>query len=73
MDPYKVLGIDKDADPAEVKRAFRMLAMRYHPDVNTEADAPQRFEEVRKAADQILNRVWHIGQSCLQTSWVPLS
>ena len=31
--------------------------MRYHPDVTTETDAPQRFEEVRKAADQILNRV----------------
>lgn len=69
MDPYKILGIEKDADPADVKRAFRMLAMRYHPDVSTEADAPQRFEEVRKAADQILNRVRHAAHVCSQDSF----
>ena len=63
MDPYKVLGIEKDADTAEVKRAFRMLAMRYHPDVSTDADAPQRFEQVRKAADEIQNRVGYFAQS----------
>jgi DnaJ-class molecular chaperone len=59
QDPYRVLGLDKNADPAEVKRAFRALAMRYHPDVSTEADAAKRFEEVRIAADAILNRVRH--------------
>lgn len=59
QDPYKLLGLDKNADPAEVKRAFRALAMRYHPDVTTEADAAKRFEEVCIAADAILNRVWH--------------
>ena len=66
MDPYKVLGIEKDAEPAEVKRAFRMLAMRYHPDVTTETDAPQRYEEVRRAADQILNRVRPAAQISLK-------
>lgn len=56
-DPYETLGLDRSADNAEVKRAFRMLAMRYHPDMSTETGAAQRFEEVRKAADEILNRV----------------
>ncbi|CAK0752542.1 hypothetical protein CVIRNUC_002154 [Coccomyxa viridis] len=56
VDPYTVLGIERNADHAEVKQAFRTLAMRYHPDMSIEPDAPRRFEEVRKAADEILNR-----------------
>ncbi len=59
VDPYTVLGIERNADHAEVKQAFRTLAMRYHPDMSIEPDAPRRFEEVRKAADEILNRVGH--------------
>ncbi len=65
MDPYKVLGIERNADPAEVKAAFRQLAMRFHPDISREVDAPQRYEEIRKAADEILNRVGHAFQPSL--------
>ncbi len=56
-DPYAVLGLEATSDTAEVKRAFRELAMRYHPDVSTAPDAAEQFEKVRIAADQILNRV----------------
>jgi molecular chaperone DnaJ len=49
-DYYEVLGVDKDADEAELKRAFRELARKYHPDMNsTDADAEDRFKEANEA------------------------
>jgi molecular chaperone DnaJ len=49
-DYYEVLGVDRDADEAALKRAFRELARRYHPDMNsTDADAEDRFKEANEA------------------------
>jgi molecular chaperone DnaJ len=48
-DLYEVLGVSRDAPAAEVKRAFRRLAMEYHPDRNKEPDAETRFKEVNAA------------------------
>jgi len=46
---YEVLGVERNADDAEIKRAFRKLAQQLHPDVNAEADAVERFKEVNEA------------------------
>ncbi len=48
-DYYEVLGIDKNADDAAIKKAYRTLAKKYHPDVSAEPDAEAKFKEVQEA------------------------
>jgi molecular chaperone DnaJ len=50
-DYYEVLGIEKNASEGDVKKAYRKLARKYHPDVNKEADAETKFKEVQEAYD----------------------
>lgn len=50
-DYYEVLGVSKDADATTIKRAYRKLAKTYHPDVNKEPDAEEKFKEVQEAYD----------------------
>ena len=49
-DYYEVLGVDKNADEAALKKAFRQLAKKYHPDMNPgDKDAEQKFKEIQEA------------------------
>lgn len=48
-DYYEILGVDKSADEATLKKAYRKLAMKLHPDRNKEADASEKFKEVSEA------------------------
>jgi DnaJ-class molecular chaperone len=48
-DPYTVLGVGKSADTAEIKKAFRKLAKKYHPDQSKEPKAAEKFAEVNTA------------------------
>ncbi len=52
-DYYDVLGIDKSASPEEIKKAYRTLARKYHPDVNKEAGAEEKFKEINEANDTL--------------------
>lgn len=52
-DYYEVLGVDKDADEQEIKKAYRKLARKYHPDVNKDADSEEKFKEVKDAYDTL--------------------
>jgi molecular chaperone DnaJ len=53
-DYYEVLGVQRDADDAALKRAFRKLARQYHPDVNKEPGSDQQFKEISEAYE-VLN------------------
>jgi molecular chaperone DnaJ len=48
-DYYDVLGVSRDASDEEIKRAFRRLAQRHHPDVDTNSGAEERFKELNEA------------------------
>ena len=48
-DYYDILGVSRDADKEEIKKAYRRLARKYHPDVNKEAGADERFKEINRA------------------------
>ena len=55
-DPYKVLGLGPDASDEDVKRAYRRLAKKYHPDLNPgDQEAARRMQEVNAAYEQIKN------------------
>ena len=48
-DYYKTLGVDKNASDEDIKRAFRKMAKKYHPDVNKEEGAQEKFKEIGEA------------------------
>ena len=55
-DPYKVLGLSPDASDEDVKRAYRRLAKKYHPDLNPgDQEAARKMQEVNAAYEQIKN------------------
>jgi curved DNA-binding protein len=49
QDYYKILGVKRDASQEEIKKAYRRLARKYHPDVSKEKNAEERFKEIGEA------------------------
>ena len=72
-DYYETMGVARDATAADIKRAYRKLARRFHPDVSKEPDAEERFKELgeanavlkdpeKRAAYDQLGSNWKAGQ-----------
>lgn len=49
MDHYAVLGVPSDSNEEEIRRAYKRLALRYHPDKNSDADAEEKFKQIAQA------------------------
>ena len=55
-DPYKVLGVSRDASDEEIKKAYRRLAKQYHPDLHPgDAEAAKKMQQINAAYEQIKN------------------
>ena len=59
LDPYRVLGVSQSASDEEIKKAYRTLSRKYHPDANVnnpnKEQAEEKFKEIQAAYNQIMD------------------
>ena len=68
-DYYAVMGVDRDASQDEIKRAYRKLARKFHPDVSKEPDAEARFKELGEAYEVLKDPEKRAAYDGLGTKW----
>jgi len=68
-DYYKTLGVDRKATQDEIKRSYRKLARKYHPDVSKEADAEQKFKDLGEAYEVLKDPEKRVAYDQLGSNW----
>jgi len=68
-DYYKIMGVERDAAQDEIKRAYRKLARKYHPDVSKEADAEKKFKELGEAYEVLKDPEKRAAYDQLGANW----
>jgi curved DNA-binding protein len=68
-DYYEVMGVKRDASQDEIKRAYRKLARKYHPDVSKEPDAEKRFKEIGEAYEVLKDPEKRAAYDQLGANW----
>lgn len=68
-DYYKILGVSRDAADEEIKRAYRKLARKYHPDVSKEKNAEEHFKEVQEAYEVLKDKQKRASYDQLGSNW----
>lgn len=68
-DYYKIMGVARDASQDEIKRVYRKLARKYHPDVSKEANAEEKFKEVQEAYEVLKDPEKRAAYDQLGSNW----
>src|SRR5690606_29212210 len=68
-DYYKVLGVARDASQEDIKRAYRKLARKYHPDVSKEANAEEKFKNLQEAYEVLKDPEKRTAYDQLGSNW----
>ena len=68
-DPYGVLGLNRNATEEEIKKAYRSLSRKYHPDANVnnpnKEQAEEKFKEIQQAYQQIMRELLIISEAAI--------
>jgi curved DNA-binding protein len=70
-DYYKILGVERSASAEDIRKAYRKLAHKYHPDVSKAADAKEKFQEIGEAYDTLKNPQKRAAYDQLGSSFRP--
>lgn len=68
-DYYKILGVERGADEAAIKQAYRRLARKYHPDVSKEPNAEEQFKNVQEAYEVLKDKEKRAAYDALGSNW----
>src|SRR5512145_78506 len=68
-DYYKIMGVARDASQDDIKRAYRKLARKYHPDVSKEKDAEEKFKELQEAHEVLKDPEKRAAYDQLGADW----
>jgi curved DNA-binding protein len=70
-DYYKILGVERNAGEDDIKKAYRKLARKYHPDVSKEANAKEKFQEVSEAYETLRDKEKRAAYDSLGSGFRP--
>jgi curved DNA-binding protein len=68
-DYYKIMGVDKTASQDDIKKSYRRLARKFHPDVSKEKDAETRFKEINEAYEVLRDKEKRAAYDDLGSNW----